>query len=149
MPWLISLILSFLQTCSCLIAFLLLQASVEDTSHEDTQPDQGESLPTDSERTATPNQPDVPPSAPRKRPVPEPAAPRASVKAGPAVGPKRARKGLQASSSSQEVSKIITLHALTTYFFLSADLSTFTSAKHLPCRRLMLLVGKLGQCRCL
>src|SRR3954470_18282673 len=117
MSWSILLILPFLQTCSCLIAFLLLQASVEDTSPEDTQPDQGESSPTDSERTATPNQPDAPPSAPRKRPAPEPAAPRALVEAGPAVGPKRARKGLQASSSSQEVSKIITLHALTTYFF--------------------------------
>src|SRR4051812_49217704 len=118
MPWLISLILSFLQTCSCLIAFLLLQASVEDTSHEDTQPNRGESSPTDSERTATPNQPDLPPSAPRKRPVPEPAAPRASVEAGPPMSPKRARKGLQTYSSSQEVSKVITLHALTTCFFI-------------------------------
>jgi hypothetical protein len=52
----------------------------------------------------------VPPSASRKRPVPEPVAPRASVEAGQAVSPKRARKGLQTSSSSQEVSKVITLH---------------------------------------
>src|SRR4051812_50161258 len=102
MPWLISLILSFLQTCSCLIAFLLLQASVEDTSHEDTQPDQGESSPTDSERTATPNQPDVPPSAPRKRPVPEPAAPRASVEAGATVGSQKDRKRTPTSFSRQE-----------------------------------------------
>src|SRR3954463_12522227 len=105
MSWSILLILSFLQTCSCLTTFLLLQASVEDTSHEDTQPNQGESSPTDSERTITPSQPDVPPSASRKRSVPEPAAPRAPVEAGPAVGPKRARKGPQASSSSQEVPK--------------------------------------------
>jgi hypothetical protein len=52
----------------------------------------------------------VPPSASRKRPVPEPVAPRASVEAGQAVSPKRARKGLQTSSSGQEISKVITLH---------------------------------------
>ena len=52
----------------------------------------------------------MPPSASKKRPVPEPVAPRASVEAGQAVSPKRARKGLQTSSSSQEVSKVITLH---------------------------------------
>src|SRR3954469_13407456 len=131
MSWSILLILSFLQTCSCLTAFLLLQASVGDTSHEDTQPNEGESSPTDSERTITPGQPDVPPSASRKRSVPEPAAPRAPVEAGPASGPKRARRGPQASSSSQEVSKIIILYALTTYFLLSADSSSLTSANHL------------------
>src|SRR3954464_2172602 len=122
MSWSILLILSFLQTCSCFTAFLLLQASVEDTSHEDTQPNQGESSPTDSERTIIPSQPDVPPSASRKRSVPEPAAPRAPVEVGPTVGPKRARKGPQASSSSQEVSQIATLHTLITCLLLSADL---------------------------
>src|SRR4051812_50078865 len=105
MSWSILLILSFLQTCSCLTAFLLLQASVEDTSHKDTQPNEGESSPTDSERTITPSQPDVPPSASRKRSVPESAAPRAPVEAGPALGPQKNPKGPQTSSSSQEGSK--------------------------------------------
>src|SRR3954469_20837459 len=105
MSWLILLILSLLHTFSRLTAFLLLQDSIEDSSHEDEQPDEGESSPTDSERTITPSQPDVPPSAARKRSVPEPAAPRAPVEAGPALGPKRARKGPQVSSSSQEVPK--------------------------------------------
>src|SRR3954467_6414250 len=99
MPWLISFILA---NILMLTSSPFLQASVEDTSSEDTQTNQGELGPTDSERTITPSQPGSPPSASRKRSVPEPTAPRAPVKAGPAVGPKRARKGLQASSSSQE-----------------------------------------------
>src|SRR3954470_6967404 len=88
---------------SCLTSFLLLQASIEDSSHEDEQSDEGESSPTASERTITPSQPDVPPSASRKRSVPEPAAPRAPVEAGPVSGPKRARQGPPVSSSSLEV----------------------------------------------
>src|SRR3954465_2737408 len=109
--------LSSLQTCLCLLALLFLQASIENTSSGDTQSNRGESGPTDSETTTTPSQPDLPPSAPRKRPVPAPTAPRASVEVGPAVSPKRARKGLQTSSSSQEVSKVINLDALTNCFF--------------------------------
>src|SRR4051812_32904316 len=105
MPWSILVILPSSQTCLCLLVPLFLQASVEDTSSEDTQTNRRELGPTDSERTIIPNQPDSPPSASRKRSAPEPAAPRAPVEAGPTAGPKRARKGQQASSSSQEVSK--------------------------------------------
>src|SRR3954464_3956372 len=86
------------KTCLCLLALLFLQGSIEDTSSGDAQSNRGESGPTDSERTTTPSQPDLPPSAPRKRPVPAPTAPRASVEAGLTVSPKRARKGLQTSS---------------------------------------------------
>src|SRR3954470_19103428 len=85
-----------------------LQASAEDTSSENTQTNRGELGPTDSERTITPNQPDSSPSASRKRSAPEPAAPQAPVEAGQTAGPKRDRKGPQASSSSQEVEKITT-----------------------------------------
>src|SRR3954467_12167937 len=109
MPWSILVILPSSQTCLCLLVPLFSQASVEDTSSEDAQTNRGELGPTDSERTITPNQPDSPPSDSRKRSTPEPAAPRASVEAGPTAGPKRTCKGLQASSSSQEVSKITTL----------------------------------------
>jgi hypothetical protein len=124
-----------------------LQASVEDTSSEDTQTNRGELGPTDSERTITPSQPDLPQSAPRKRPVPEPAAPRASVEAGPVVSPKRARKELQTSSSSQEVSQH---HPPCSYqLFFICRFITIYIGKHLPCRRLTLLVGKPGQRRCL
>src|SRR3954470_10105993 len=130
MSWSILLILSFLQTCSCLTAFLLLQASIEDTSHEDTQPNEGESSPTDSERTITPSQPDVPPSASRKRSVPEPAAPRAPVEAGPVSGPKRARQGPPVSSSSQEVLK-------NPHLLCSCPLLPFS------CRFIVFYIGKL------
>jgi hypothetical protein len=99
-----------LQSCLCLLTLPFLQVSIKDTSSEETQSNRGDSSPADSERTTTPNQPDLPPSASRKRPVPEPVAPRASVEAGQAVSPKKARKGLQTSSPSQEASKVITLH---------------------------------------
>src|SRR4051812_45525759 len=138
--------LSSLQTCLCLLALLFLQGSIEDTSSGDAQSNRGESGPTDSERTTTPSQPDLPPSASRKRPVPAPTAPRASVEAGPAVGPQRGRQGVENSFSSQEGSKVITLDALTNYLLYLPIHHLFTSAKHLPCRRLALLVEKPGKC---
>jgi len=90
---------------------LSLQVSIKDTSSEETQSHRGDSSPADSGRTSTPNQPDLPPSASKKRSAPEPVAPRASVEARQATSPKRACKGLQTSSPSQEVSTAIILHA--------------------------------------
>ncbi|KAK1616610.1 hypothetical protein QYE76_022127 [Lolium multiflorum] len=57
-----------------------------------------------SGKITTQSQPDLPPSASRKRPVPEPVAPQAPIKAGQGVSLKRTRKEPQAPSSNQEAS---------------------------------------------
>ncbi|KAK1663518.1 hypothetical protein QYE76_051677 [Lolium multiflorum] len=86
------------------------QTSTEEISSEDTQSSRGDSSSDTSGDDTTPNQPDLPPSASKKRSAPEPADSQASPKA--AQGGlrtksrciKRARKTPQTSSSDQELS---------------------------------------------
>ncbi|KAK1686429.1 hypothetical protein QYE76_047277 [Lolium multiflorum] len=81
-----------------------LHASTEDNSSEETQSNRGDSSSDNSGKITTQSQPDLPPSASRKRPVPEPVAPQAPIKAGQGVSTKRTRKEPQAPSSNQEAS---------------------------------------------
>ncbi|KAK1662000.1 hypothetical protein QYE76_050159 [Lolium multiflorum] len=81
-----------------------LKASTEDNSSEETQSSRGDSSSGNSGKITTQSQPDLPPSASRKRPVPEPVAPQAPIKAGQGVSTKRTRKEPQAPSSNQEAS---------------------------------------------
>ncbi|KAK1680056.1 hypothetical protein QYE76_040904 [Lolium multiflorum] len=81
-----------------------LHASTEDNSSEETPSDRGDSSSDNSGKITTQSQPDLPPSASRKRPVPEPVAPQAPIKAGQGVSLKRTRKEPQAPSSNQEAS---------------------------------------------
>ncbi|KAK1667115.1 hypothetical protein QYE76_055274 [Lolium multiflorum] len=80
------------------------KASTEDNSSEETQSNRGDSSSGNSGKITTQSQPDLPPSASRKRPVPEPVAPQAPIKAGQGVSTKRTRKEPQAPSSNQEAS---------------------------------------------
>ncbi|KAK1618130.1 hypothetical protein QYE76_023647 [Lolium multiflorum] len=81
-----------------------LHASTEDNSSEETPSNRGDSSSDNSGKITTQSQPDLPPSASRKRPVPEPVAPQAPIKAGQGVSLKRTRKEPQAPSSNQEAS---------------------------------------------
>ncbi|KAK1677548.1 hypothetical protein QYE76_038396 [Lolium multiflorum] len=88
----------------------LKKASTEDNSSEKTQSSRGDSSSGNSGKTTTQSQPDLPPSASKKRSVPEPAASQAPIKAGQgglrtkSLCIKRARKEPQAPSSNQEAS---------------------------------------------
>ncbi|KAK1641991.1 hypothetical protein QYE76_059796 [Lolium multiflorum] len=85
-------------------------ASTEDNSSEETQSNRGDSSSGNSGKTITPSQPDLPPSASRKRSVPEPVAPQAPIREGQGGQRttsqciKKARKDPQASSSNQKAS---------------------------------------------
>ncbi|KAK1663788.1 hypothetical protein QYE76_051947 [Lolium multiflorum] len=87
-----------------------LQASTEENSSEETQSSRRDSSSGDSEKTTTQNQPDLPPSASKKRSTPEPAASQAPNQAGQgglhtkSRCIKRARKEPQTSSLNQEIS---------------------------------------------
>ncbi|KAK1641623.1 hypothetical protein QYE76_059428 [Lolium multiflorum] len=87
-----------------------LKASTKENSREDTQSSRRESSSGNSGKTTTQSQPDLPPSASKKRSAPEPAASPASHKAGQgglrtkSRCIKRARKAPQTSSSNQEIS---------------------------------------------
>ncbi|KAK1680120.1 hypothetical protein QYE76_040968 [Lolium multiflorum] len=87
-----------------------LKASTEENSSEDTQSSRRDSSSGNSGKTTTQSQPDLPPSASKKRSAPEPAASPASHKAGQgglrtkSRCIKRARKAPQTSSSNQEIS---------------------------------------------
>ncbi|KAK1676970.1 hypothetical protein QYE76_037818 [Lolium multiflorum] len=59
-----------------------LHASTEDNSSEETQSSRGDSSSGNSGKITTQSQPDLPPSASRKRPVPEPVAPKLQSKRG-------------------------------------------------------------------
>ncbi|KAK1665944.1 hypothetical protein QYE76_054103 [Lolium multiflorum] len=86
------------------------QTSTEEISSEDTQSSRGDSSSGTSGENTTPSQPDLPPSASKKRSAPEPASSQASPKAGQgglrtkSRCIKRARKTPQTSSSDQEIS---------------------------------------------
>ncbi|KAK1626869.1 hypothetical protein QYE76_001184 [Lolium multiflorum] len=67
-----------------------LHASTEDNSSEETQSSRGDSSSGNSGKITTQSQPDLPPSASRKRPVPEPVAPKLQSKRGRAVNAQRA-----------------------------------------------------------
>ncbi|KAK1677775.1 hypothetical protein QYE76_038623 [Lolium multiflorum] len=85
-------------------------ASTEDDSSEETQSSRGNSSSGNSGKITTQSQPDLPPSASKKRPVPEPAVLQAPTKVGQgglrtkSRCIKRARKEPQAPSSNQEAS---------------------------------------------
>ncbi|KAK1687227.1 hypothetical protein QYE76_048075 [Lolium multiflorum] len=87
-----------------------LHASTEENSSEDTQSSRRDSSSGNSGKTTTQSQPDLPPSASKKRSAPEPAASQATHKAGQgglrtkSRCIKRARKAPQTSSSNQEIS---------------------------------------------
>ncbi|KAK1604955.1 hypothetical protein QYE76_028628 [Lolium multiflorum] len=87
-----------------------LHASTEDNSSEETQSSRGDSSSGNSGKTTTQSQPDLPPSASKKRSAPEPAASQAPIKAGQgglrtkSRCIKRARKEPQAPSLNQETS---------------------------------------------
>ncbi|KAK1653255.1 hypothetical protein QYE76_071060 [Lolium multiflorum] len=87
-----------------------LKASTEENSSEETQSSRRDSSSGNSGKTTTQSQPDLPPSASKKRSAPEPAASQAPIKAGQgglrtkSRCIKRARKEPQTSSSNQEVS---------------------------------------------
>ncbi|KAK1608641.1 hypothetical protein QYE76_032314 [Lolium multiflorum] len=87
-----------------------LHTSTEEISSEDTQSSRRDSSSGTSGKNTTPSQPDLPPSASKKRSAPEPAASQASPKAGQgglrtkSRCIKRARKTPQTSSSDQEIS---------------------------------------------
>ncbi|KAK1660242.1 hypothetical protein QYE76_048401 [Lolium multiflorum] len=89
---------------------LVLVPAPRDISHQEIYEDvaqpaeRTEALSSNSGKTTTQSQPDLPPSASRKRPVPEPVAPQAPIKAGQGVSTKRTRKEPQAPSSNQEAS---------------------------------------------
>ncbi|KAK1609942.1 hypothetical protein QYE76_033615 [Lolium multiflorum] len=84
--------------------------STEEISSEDTQSSREDSSSGTSGENTTPSQPDLPPSASKKRSAPEPASSQASPKAGQgglrtkSRCIKRARKTPQTSSSDQELS---------------------------------------------
>ncbi|KAK1666494.1 hypothetical protein QYE76_054653 [Lolium multiflorum] len=59
-----------------------LHASTEDNSSEETPSNRGDSSSDNSGKITTQSQPDLPPSASRKRPVPEPVAPKLHSKRG-------------------------------------------------------------------
>ncbi|KAK1616785.1 hypothetical protein QYE76_022302 [Lolium multiflorum] len=59
-----------------------LHASTEDNSSEETPSNRGDSSSDNSGKITTQSQPDLPPSASRKRPVPEPVAPKLQSKRG-------------------------------------------------------------------
>ncbi|KAK1665222.1 hypothetical protein QYE76_053381 [Lolium multiflorum] len=86
------------------------QTSTEEISSEDTQSSREDSSSGTSGDNTMPSQPDLPPSAFKKRSAPEPASPQASAKAGQgglrtkSRCIKRARKTPQTSSSDQELS---------------------------------------------
>ncbi|KAK1644710.1 hypothetical protein QYE76_062515 [Lolium multiflorum] len=86
------------------------QASTEENSSEETQSSRRDSSSGNSEKTTTQSQPDLPPSASKKRSAPEPAASHAPNKAGQgglrtkSRCIKRARKEPQTSSLNQEIS---------------------------------------------
>ncbi|KAK1670918.1 hypothetical protein QYE76_059077 [Lolium multiflorum] len=88
----------------------LLQASTEENSSEETQSSRRDSSSGNSGKTTTQSQPDLPPSASKKRSAPEPAVSQTPIKAGQGSLRtksrciKRARKEPQASSSNQEIS---------------------------------------------
>ncbi|KAK1680057.1 hypothetical protein QYE76_040905 [Lolium multiflorum] len=87
-----------------------LKTSTEEISSEDTQSSRRDSSSGTSGKNTTPSQPDLPPSASKKRSAPEPAASQASPKAEQgglrtkSRCIKRARKTPQTSSSDQEIS---------------------------------------------
>ncbi|KAK1695016.1 hypothetical protein QYE76_011713 [Lolium multiflorum] len=87
-----------------------LKTSTEEISSEDTQSSQEDSSSGTSGENTMPSQPDLPPSASKKRSAPEPASFQASPKAGQgglrtkSRCIKRARKTPQTSSSDQELS---------------------------------------------
>ncbi|KAK1605662.1 hypothetical protein QYE76_029335 [Lolium multiflorum] len=86
-----------------------LHTSTEENSSEETQSSRRDSSSGNSGKTTTQSQPDLPPSASKKRSAPEPAASQAPIKAGQgglrtkSRCIKRARKEPQTSSSNQEV----------------------------------------------
>ncbi|KAK1620320.1 hypothetical protein QYE76_025837 [Lolium multiflorum] len=86
----------------------LLQTSTEENSSEETQSSRRDSS-SATGKTTTQSQPDLPPSASKKRSAPEPAASQAPIKAGQgglrtkSRCIKRAHKEPQTSSSNQEV----------------------------------------------
>ncbi|KAK1695615.1 hypothetical protein QYE76_012312 [Lolium multiflorum] len=85
----------------------LKKASTEENSSEETQSSRRDSSSGNSGRTTTQSQPDLPPSASKKRSAPKLAASQAPVRAGLRTKSrcvKRARKEPQDSSPSQEVS---------------------------------------------
>ncbi|KAK1686694.1 hypothetical protein QYE76_047542 [Lolium multiflorum] len=67
-----------------------LHASTDDNSSEETQSSRGDSSSGSFGKITTQSQPDLPPSASKKRPVPEPAAPKLQPKWGRAVYAQRA-----------------------------------------------------------
>ncbi|KAK1605702.1 hypothetical protein QYE76_029375 [Lolium multiflorum] len=85
-------------------------ASTEENSSEETQSSRRDSSSGNSGKTTTQSQPDLPPSASKKRSAPEPAASQAPNKAGEGSLRtrsrciKRARKEPQSSSLNQEIS---------------------------------------------
>ncbi|KAK1682514.1 hypothetical protein QYE76_043362 [Lolium multiflorum] len=85
-----------------------LHTSTEENSSEGTQSNRRDSSSGNSGKTTTQSQPDLPPSASKKRSAPEPAASQAPIKAGQgglrtkSRCIKRARKEPQTSSSNQE-----------------------------------------------
>ncbi|KAK1648838.1 hypothetical protein QYE76_066643 [Lolium multiflorum] len=94
-----------------------LQTSTEENSSEDAQSRQRDANPGNSERSTTQSQTDSPTSA-RQRSTPKPAATPAPIKTGSRVKRrcvKRARKGSQVSSPSQEVSNGCDLSSLLTF----------------------------------
>ncbi|KAK1565847.1 hypothetical protein QYE76_017035 [Lolium multiflorum] len=99
----------------------ILHTSTEEISSEDTQSSQEDSSSGTSGENTMPSQPDLPPSASKKRSAPEPASFQASPKAGQgglrtkSRCIKRARKTPQTSSSDQELSNGYDLSNLLTF----------------------------------
>ncbi|KAK1605955.1 hypothetical protein QYE76_029628 [Lolium multiflorum] len=99
----------------------ILHTSTEEISSEDTQSSREDSSSGTSGENTTPSQPDLPPSASKKRSAPEPASSQASPKAGQgglrtkSRCIKRARKTPQTSSSDQELSNGYDLSNLLTF----------------------------------
>jgi hypothetical protein len=90
-------------------SFLFFQTSTEENPSEGEQSCPGDPYSSGSERSSTQSQTDSPTSASRKRLTPEPAAPQSPVHTRSRIKRRcvqRARTGPQASSPSQEVSKV-------------------------------------------
>src|SRR3954469_12020021 len=103
---------------SCVIIVLSFpEVSAEENLNEDTTSEREDPVSGHVERTATQGQPDVPPSASKKRSVPEPISPQAPANAEQVVS-KRIREELQASPPHQEAPNVSTLLFPLCLFFI-------------------------------
>ncbi|KAK1612606.1 hypothetical protein QYE76_036279 [Lolium multiflorum] len=99
-------------------------ASTEDNSSEETQSNRGDSSSGNSGKITTQSQPDLPPSASRKRPVPKPVVPKLQSKRGRAVNAQRddAPRGLERNRKPLHQNKRLQIGGVEEVLMPSANL---------------------------